>query len=311
MPAQVQGRLKIATLGFVAMALATVAARAEEKQKFVLRYQFAPDQVLHYTIAHKMVLTTRKGDFPETARNESHIWNQLKVVSVDDDGSATLELTIDRAKMAARFNDGETISVDTNAPDDCPAPYRGVLTSVGKPLARVKLSSNGDVLDAERLKAADTPATNGSGQDENADDRNPLIAFPEDALAIGESWHDDLEVFVTLSRTLRQPVTLRRKYTLEAVENDVARIRLETAILTPVREPTVQAQLIQRTPAGMIHFDLKKGAILSRSWTTDETVIGALGAGSSMQAWSRRVETLLTAEEAKTQASVAQARSPQ
>ncbi len=75
-------------------------------------------------------------------------------------------------------------------------------------------------------------------QPASTDDPDFLVILPEKPVHIGDDWFDDYQVRVQVKKELSQRVTLRRRYTLTAVNNDVAVIRMETAEVTPVNDPT-------------------------------------------------------------------------
>lgn len=293
----------------LAAGLAGAAGADDGGKAYALRYRFAPDDVVHFRVTHAMTFSSQKADYPETATNQSDAWKHYRVLKVHADGSAKLELVIDRVVMSARFNSDDPVTVDSRKPDECPAPYQGVLKTVGRPLVEITVSPSGKLLAAERVLPDDVRKGLKDAEDDDTPDtdpgKNPLVMLPEQPVRIGESWQDDIEARVNITRTLRETVTLRRRYTLEGVEGSVARITLKTVILTPIRDPTVQVQLIQRAPQGVIEFDMERGSIVSRTLTVDESVVGAMGPNSLVRAVSRRVEKRLTPAEAAAEAAAA------
>ncbi|MCA9153092.1 MAG: hypothetical protein KDA92_27515, partial [Planctomycetales bacterium] len=69
----------------------------------------------------------------------------------------------------------------------------------------------------------------------------------------------------------------------------------KTQVLTPIDDPRVQSQLIQRISKGEIRFDVDNGRILSRQLDWDEQVLGFSGADSNMKYLQRLTETLVPA----------------
>ena len=121
--------------------------------------------------------------------------------------------------------------------------------------------------------------------------------FPEQPVKLQGAWKETLTVDVMVDRTLKRPVKLLRTYKLEKVEAGIAEISLQTVVITPLDDPALEAQLIQRTPAGVVRFDIENGTLLSRKLTVEDSVIGAFGAQSSMAARSEHIEQLVTAAE--------------
>jgi hypothetical protein len=96
---------------------------------------------------------------------------------------------------------------------------------------------------------------------------------------------------------LQRDVELSRRYALEQVEGDLATISMKMSVLTPINDPIVRGQLIQRTPSGEIVFDLKRGLIVSRSQKLDKIEVGVAGNDSSVRAVSEYNERMLSPEE--------------
>jgi hypothetical protein len=284
--------------------VAPVPVRAERHQ---LLYRFQAGQTVHYESVQTSTLTTRKSQVSETAHNETRTHKHYRVLSVDGDGSALLELTLDRVQMTARFGAAPPVSLDSDRPRDVPPVYRGVIKTVGKPLARVRMSAAGTLLDSESLLAPEVEAEV-SGlpaprkTDEDDPNKNFLINFPARPVAIGEEWSDSLTVPVYVTRKLTREVKILRKYKLEAVNSGIARISFAAVVVTPLRDPAISAQLIQREPAGEIEFDLAGGVIVSRRVTTEKTVLAPFGDDTSMHAETRLLETLVGGDRVAEQA---------
>ena len=269
--------------------------------RYQLAYRFSPGQQVAYESVHTMKLTTQKGQIVETARNEARTSKHFEVVSVAKDGSALLELTIDHVRMSARFGDAPPVAFDSSKPDDVPPAYRGVMKSVGRPLARARFAADGRLLDSESLLPGEVerevsgppPGRESSDDDPN---KNFLVQFPKEPQAVGATWTDSLLVPVFVTRTLTRDVKILRRYRLESVDDGVARISVQSAVVTELRDPAVSAQLIQREPAGTIDFDLERGLIVSRTTTIDKTVLAPFGGDTLMHAESQLTERLIESD---------------
>ncbi len=284
-----------------------------------LRYKFAVNQQTYYSVNHVMKITTQKDQTSETAQNESDTVRHFRVVSVEADGSAILELMIDRVKMSARFGENDPITYDSAGkpaakppakPDEedsiafdstSPAPppplFKNIVETIGKPTARIKVSPTGEMLDVVRMNA---PAPNPAAPEvaDNDPSNNFLVILPAKAVKPGDTWSDKIDVRVALSKALTQNITILRKYELVSVKDSVATIATDSTVITPIRDPQINGQLIQRTPEGTVRFDIAQGQILSREMKLNKTEIGVFGDNSSMRAVSTRVEKLVTREAA-------------
>src|SRR5262249_42858672 len=72
-----------------------------------------------------------------------------------------------------------------------------------------------------------------------------------------------------------------------------ATIQIETQIVTPLNDPAIEAQLVQRMTSGSVRFDIEKGRLISQQMDLDRHVIGFSGAASSMHCVTRFTEQFL------------------
>jgi hypothetical protein len=261
---------------------------------YLLRYQFTKDEVQNYDVDHETTMITTRPELKETVTNEVQTRKSHRIVSVDSEGNAWMELVIEAAKMSAQFNEAEPLSYDSEKPEECPKAYQHVRDIIGKPLAQVQVSPRGELLSTRALLGpnvldkAQALKDNGALSDEAS--RNFLIEFPEQPIRVGDTWTNTFKVNVRVSQRLKQPVTMQRSYELVDVADDLATIRLRTVLITPIRDGMILAQLIQMTPEGTIVFDVKNGRMVSRTLTIDKTEVGVIGGESAMHAKSKREE---------------------
>jgi hypothetical protein len=261
---------------------------------YLLRYQFKKDEVLNYQVDHETTMITTKPEFVEKVSNEVHSRKQNRVVALDSQGNATLELSIEDTKMSAQFGEAQPVSFDSRNPQDCPESYKVIRDIVGKPLARVRVTPRGELLQSVPLlplavmKKAKLVKADGTLSDDAS--RNFLVEFPENALKVGDIWTNVFKVNVSVSRSLTQAVTMQRSYELLEVKDGLATIKLRSGLITPINDGMILAQLIQMSPSGTIVFDIENGRLVSRTLVIDKTEVGVIGGDSSMQAKSKREE---------------------
>ena len=85
-------------------------------------------------------------------------------------------------------------------------------------------------------------------------------------------------------------IKVRQFYRLVLVRTGVATISLETQVLTPVRDPKILSQLVQRMQKGTIKFDIDAGRLLHRQMDLNESILGFSGPESHMNYLSRTTE---------------------
>ncbi len=283
----------------------TVETAETAEQKYDLRYLFTPGEFVRYEVSDESAVTTRTNQVKETVRNQSQIWRHYRVVSVDSEGSATLELMIDRVRLVAQFDDADPTIFDSADKNLQPVKFQSVLATIGKPTNRMQVNQLGELLSLQNLQGNQTAAT---GNDSKAVDQalNFLVVFPEHPVAIGETWKQSLEIEVPITNKLKEKVKLLRNYTLESVDDGIAQIQLTTVLATNIRDAAVKTRLMQQTPSGMVRFNMETRQLIYRELKVDDQVVGAFGPGTMVESQSLREEKLINIPEK----SAAQAATP-
>lgn len=288
---------------FVCQVLAPVSVLpAEEDTKtYSLRFKFTPGEFVHYSVDAQNQFTVQLNQDSETTVNSAQTQKHYRVVAVDESGNATLETMIDRVQMSVQFNDGVPATFDSSNPQEKDlAQYAPIRKTIGNPsrivyspvgevisVLELQKNSNGSIfkeVDRKNAKYADKEQTRNLGF---------LIPLPEQSVKIGESWNENYEVEISIDKTLRKKVPIRRIFTLESVQDQVAVITFKTKIMERLNDPNSSAQLIQKTPAGTIKLDLEKGVIVSQNVSLDKAQVGVFEGKGAMRAVSRVVETLI------------------
>ena len=127
-----------------------------------------------------------------------------------------------------------------------------------------------------------------------------LIPFPEDAVAVGSSWHVPDEIRITRRDKTIERIKIRKTFTLSKVVDGVADLMVKTEILTPISDPQTKVQMLQKIPDGSIRFDLAQGRVVYRQMDWKETVVGFDGQDGMMQYLARFTEELLGDDESVT-----------
>ena len=85
-------------------------------------------------------------------------------------------------------------------------------------------------------------------------------------------------------------IQTQQQYKLEKVEAGVATINVTTQVLTPISDPKLQSQIVQRLQNGTIKFDVDAGRLLHKQFDIDQEVFGFSGPESHMQYLARFTE---------------------
>ena len=260
-------------------------AVAETPSKYQLRFKFSPQQELYYVTqndAEYMVeYSQTKQTIPHTSMNIRHI----KVLTVESDGSAEVELMIDRARMTAK-NEGVDSLYDSADAAHVPTEFAGVHEKIGKP-ATARLTALGTVIATKQDAIGDVEQI------------DLMFLLPEQPVAIGGTWKDNFEVSVPLDAQskLSRLIKLQRRYELKSVENGIATIAMVTAPLSSVSDPFQESQLVQRKYSGTIKFDIEQGCLIDRQFRINEKIVGSSGPGTALTVQIIKVDRLVNAEQ--------------
>jgi hypothetical protein len=85
-----------------------------------------------------------------------------------------------------------------------------------------------------------------------------------------------------------------QQFKLESVKTGVASIRVSTQIISPVTEPAIEAQVIQREATGVVRFDIDAGRIIGQQMDVDKHAVGFRGEASALHYVTRFSEQLIT-----------------
>jgi len=272
----------------IALSMAGIA-RADDAaaQKHSLRYLFAPDAALHYTVGNESTIDVQVGAESEKVSHASESGRVLRTVSVNADGSTVLEVLIEYVSLSAGG-----INWDSRSGEPPPAQFQGIDKTIGTPLMTITVAPSGAVIAAQSNgKAADKAQL-----DATQFDLFPLL--PANPVAVGESWTEPFKVDVITAAKLPKTVSLQRTYLLRSIDNGVAEIDIKTAVLTPVQDPLEEGQLIQRTPSGTLRMSIAQGRMLERIMKLDNKVVGFQGAQSALHVLGVRQESLESTEKA-------------
>ncbi|MFO1095969.1 MAG: DUF6263 family protein [Planctomycetaceae bacterium] len=277
-----------ARVWFVAIGLAGVAAAADAPaEKFALRYKFAADSTLMYTISNEASYDIQVGQTAETVANSTESGRRLRTVAVNPDGSAVLEIQIEYVNLSA--GNGQ-ISWDSRSKTAPPEEFTGIDKTIGKPLMKITVSPTGDVI------AAENDGQTVSGEQLASAQFDILPMLPADPVAIGESWHEPFQIGVVTDGKLPKRISLQRTYTLKAVSNGIAEIEVQTGVLTPLQDPQEEGQLVEQTPSGTVRLDIAQGRVLERLMQLDNKVVGFKGPQTAIRVVRVHQESLSSGE---------------
>lgn len=255
------------------LAIACLAPACLGAEPVRLAYRLAAGDRIDMEVSHRALTETTVGlttQATETATDSTKTW---RVIAVDDAGRATIEQSVDHVTMTSRTSDrGETRW--TSDGDAAPPPgYEAVRQSLGVPLSRLVIDTAGRIIERRDLRPV-PPSNTGD---------LVVVPLPDEPVAVGAVWTIPEEVVVEAAGSGRKAVRTRLRYQLEAVDDGIATISVDTTVLTPISDPRLEARLLERIWSGTIRFDVAAGRVISRSTAVDRRVVGFEGPESSVR----------------------------
>jgi hypothetical protein len=268
-----------------ALCLLISSTRAEDAPAatYLLKYKFQPGETVRWKVMHRARVNTTVSGTTQTAETISESVKVWKMLPADAKGNFRFEHSVEKVEMKQKLTGREEIVYNSETDSEPPLGFEDAAKSVGVPLAIITIDPHGNVVHREQKRAS---ASDSQGQ--------VVIPLPSEPAPIGHSWSYPHDMQVPLRSGVVKQIKTRQKFTLEEVSNDLATISVETQVLTPVNDPEVEAQLIQREMAGKVKFDLKTGRIVSQQMDLDKSVVGFSGEASSLHYVMRFTEETIS-----------------
>ncbi len=266
-----------------ARALAKIKQKlaAQTSPEYTLRYLADPGEKMTWKVTHVAQTETKILGNLQTSRSRSLSTKRWTVLDVDKTGKIKFSHMVTDVDMWHKISDRPEIRYNSREKKLPPAGYERIADTIGKPLSTFVVTRSGQV----EIRESDQKEIKfGLGQ--------VTMPVPDHPIKIGHRWSSDGQVRVRKEDKTVKNIKLRHVHQLRSVVDDVATISVTTEILSPVNDARIKSQIIQQLTTGEVKFDLKKGRIVSKAISWDETVVGFNGPNSSMRYLAKFTETL-------------------
>lgn len=255
--------------------------------RYELQYKFAAGEEIRYHVEQMATVDTTISGHREISKSTTKS-TKLWVVESVEGRQATFTHSIEDVAMRRKDTGRDEVVYNSREDAVVPKEYQPVADKLGKTLAEVTIDEFGQIVKKE--SSTNTPDL-GFG--------SLVVPLPQEPVAIGFSWTVPSNVKLSLDNGLIKNVKTQVRYRLEKVKTGVATISMVTQILTPVNDPKLKSQLIQKTSSGEIKFDIDAGRVMSKRLDWDENVIGFNGPASNMKYLARFTESLVDSRTAQ------------
>jgi hypothetical protein len=260
-----------------------MALPLQAEQTYLLRYKLQAGERVVSKVFHESETQTMIAGVREDSNSRTSSIKVWEVSKVDSSGNMTFVYLIDQVEMSQSIGE-ESYQYDSRSNSDVPDVFASVAQQIGRPLATVTIDDLGELV--ERDRDFKIPQL-GMGE--------LTIPFPTEAVAVGAQWHVPRDLRLKMDNGKFKLVKVRELYQLEKVSAGIATISVHTQPLTPMVDPSLEAQLLQQLSKGTIKFDLDTGRLLSKRLDWSEKVFGFKGPDSSMRYDATWQEELLPA----------------
>jgi len=252
-------------------------------ETYSLRYKLRKGEEIRTKVSQLATIETTISGSTQTTQMISLSTKLWRIKSVDTSGKITFEHLVENVDMRNEMSGRQEVHYNSQTDKAAPPGYEDVAKSLNTPLAVVSMDTAGTVLSRDEKHR---PAIDASGS-------VLVMPLPKEAVAIGYVWMLPGEVNVPLEDGSVKTIQTRQRYELEEVKDGIATISVETQILTPVSNPKIRSQLIQRLWKGHIRFDIDAGRMISQRTDLDERVLSFSGPESSMHYVARFTEEMV------------------
>ncbi|MFH5805268.1 hypothetical protein [Alienimonas sp. DA493] len=259
----------------------------------LLRYKFEPGTSLRHEIATSATIDSLLQGTAQIVQNSGSTVQRIDVLPLPADApegtAGVLRVHSEKVKLSAQFDAQPPTTYDSEKDEPVADGYQAVDQVAKAPLGELTVSELGEVTHAVSLlpgmeQVDSKKVTEGY--------RDLFPSLPAEPVAVGAVWDESLTVRVQEGKLLK-PWKLRRRSTLEKVEDGVATIAVTITPLPPPTDPVFQEQLAMKCPSGVVEFDVEKGRILMLRADVDAEIVGFRGPGGLLKLKSSHVQRLV------------------
>ena len=247
-----------------------------------LAYRFTAGETVRTKVVHLATVETKIKGVAQTTKSRTVSTRAWRIREVDREGNITFDNIVEQLEMWNGVEGRQEVHYDSATDKAPPAEFAQVAASVGKVLATVKIDPQGHILARSNGQTQFNPGI--------GDLTIPFPPADKQPIRAGVTWSIADELKLPLEDGTFKKVQTQQQYRLEKVEAGVATIAVATQVLTPINDPKLQSQLVQRLQKGTIKFDVDSGRLLHKQLDIDQEVFGFSGSDSHMQYLARFTE---------------------
>jgi hypothetical protein len=263
-----------------ALALVLIVTATASAQTADWRFRWQQGQTLYYRVQHTTAVAEVVGGNKVETKSKINLVRGWKVVAVDVDGTATLEMSISALRNEQTRPNGEVLLFDSRDLDKSTPALREQLSKmIGQTLVVLRIDTLGRVVEVKQGQASRFEAEPPFG-----------MTLPGTAMGVGQSWERKYNVVLDPPLGTGEKHAAAQSCRCAKLDGGLATLTLTTALAKIPENKADQLPLLQKLPQGEVIFDIQHGRMHALRLTIEREVQGHQGEGSSYRFQSTYTE---------------------
>jgi hypothetical protein len=246
-------------------------ARAEPPQ-----FRWKSGQLLTYRVTQSTEAVETLKDQTLKTSSKLDLVKRWQVTDVDASGTATLQMTLVRLRMENHPPSGEPLLFDSADPAKSHEQLRDEMGKyVGPPLTIVRIDVRGRLVAVKESKF---------GPESRLQSDLPFkMTLPDAPFAAGQKWERSYQIKLDPPQGTGESYDTNQTYTCKAVGNNLAQVRVVTALKAAPDAASDKLPLLPLLPEGDLFFDTANGMLKAVRYQFGQDLDEHRGEGSKYQ----------------------------
>jgi hypothetical protein len=238
------------------------------------RFRWQQGQAFVYRVEQNMTASETLSEGRTESKSKANLVKRWLVQAVDDQGVATLQLSLDKLRMETTTPGGEVLIFDSaDLAKSTPQMKEQLARYVGTPLAILRLDALGKLVEVKKSDFG--PASRFEA------DLPFQLVLPDQRMIAGLTWERAYKVTLEPPQGTGEKFDAVQRYACKAVAGSTATITIATTLKTMPESLLDQVPLLQLRPEGEIVFDAQAGLMRSARLVIDKELKNHQGEGTS------------------------------
>ena len=238
------------------------------------RFRWQTGQTLDYRVQQVTTVADTAGDKTETSVTKLDLTKRWQVQGVDTAGIATLQLSLLSLRMEMGKAGKEPVVFDSQKADaDSATLNKDLLQYIGKPIATLRLDSQGRLIDVKESKFG--PASRFVA------DLPFRVTLPDSPPVAGQAWERTYQIKMEPPQGAGESYNAVQRYICNSASPSELAIGVATTIKDQPESPADRIPLASLMPTGVVVFDVVLGRMKKAELKMELELSGHRGEGSS------------------------------